>query len=79
MSSDHDRCNGAAVRGRVGTVAGFPTAGIPRLPNGKPNLTAAAPRTSDGKPDFSGIWALGKTTVHALPKAVRTPILDRNS
>ena len=35
----------------------YPTAGIPRLPNGKPNLTAATPRTSDGKPDFSGIWA----------------------
>jgi len=32
------------------------TAGIPRLPDGKPNLTAPAPRTADGKPDFSGIW-----------------------
>src|SRR5215472_13709725 len=35
----------------------YPTAGVPRLPNGEPNLTAAAPRTSDGKPDLSGIWA----------------------
>ncbi|MBV9768333.1 MAG: hypothetical protein JOZ32_02075 [Bryobacterales bacterium] len=29
---------------------------IPRLPDGKPNLTAPAPRTPDGKPDLSGIW-----------------------
>ena len=33
-----------------------PTAGIPRTPDGKPNLTAAAPRTPDGKPDLSGLW-----------------------
>ena len=34
-----------------------PTPGIPRLPDGKPNLTAPAPRTADGRPDLSGIWA----------------------
>jgi len=33
-----------------------PTAGLPRSPDGKPNLSAPAPRTPDGKPDLSGLW-----------------------
>ena len=35
----------------------YPTPGIPRLSDGKPNLSAPAPRTADGKPDLSGIWS----------------------
>jgi len=35
----------------------FPTAGVPRKPDGSPNLTAPAPRAADGKPDLSGLWA----------------------
>jgi len=34
----------------------YPTPGIPRLPNGKPNLEAPAPKTADGKPDLSGLY-----------------------
>ena len=34
----------------------YPTAGIPRTKDGKPNLSAPAPKTGDGKPDLSGIW-----------------------
>ena len=34
----------------------YPTLGIPRLPNGKPNLAVPAPRTSDDKPDLTGLW-----------------------
>ena len=36
------------------------TPGIPRLANGKPNLSAPAPRTADGKPDLTGIWQGGR-------------------
>jgi hypothetical protein len=34
----------------------YPTPGIPRTPDGKPNLSAPAPKTADGKPDLSGLW-----------------------
>src|SRR5947199_2467618 len=34
------------------------TPGIPRLADGKPNLSAPAPRMADGRPDLSGIWAV---------------------
>jgi len=34
----------------------FPTPGIPRTADGKPNLAAPVPRTQDGKPDLSGMW-----------------------
>lgn len=34
----------------------YPTAGVPKTRDGKPNLSAPAPRTADGKPDFSGVW-----------------------
>jgi len=37
----------------------YPTAGLPRTPDGKPNLTAPAPRTAEGRPDFSGVWITG--------------------
>jgi hypothetical protein len=37
----------------------YQPAGVPKTPDGKPDLTAAAPRTADGKPDFSGNWIRG--------------------
>ena len=50
------------VLAAVFTVSSFgqwlhlPTPGIPRTPDGKPNLNAPLPRTPDGKPDLSGLW-----------------------
>jgi hypothetical protein len=36
----------------------YPTAGVPRTADGKPDLGAACPRTADGKPDLSGLWVM---------------------
>ena len=53
----------------------YPTPGIPRTKDGKPNLTARAPRTG-GKPDLSGMWSMAGlgaafniTNVEMLPAA----------
>jgi hypothetical protein len=35
---------------------GFATPNVPRLNDGKPDLSAPAPKSPDGKPDLSGIW-----------------------
>jgi hypothetical protein len=37
----------------------YPTPGVPRTADGKPNLDGPPPRTPEGKPDLSGIWQLG--------------------
>jgi hypothetical protein len=34
----------------------YPSAGVPRTPGGKPNLSAPAPHAKDGHPDLSGVW-----------------------
>ena len=39
----------------------YPTPGIPRTRDGKPNLTAPSPRASNGKPDLSGLWQVEPT------------------
>jgi hypothetical protein len=49
----------------------YPTAGIPRLPDGKPNLSAPAPKTADGKPDISGLWLPGAGYVGNIAKDLK--------
>ena len=46
----------------------YPSPGLPRKADGKPNLSGPAPRTADGKPDFSGVWEHlnARTTAHYL-------------
>jgi len=48
----------------------YPTPGIPRLPDGKPNLDAPPPRTADGKPDLSGLWAIRRQRMIADQREV---------
>jgi hypothetical protein len=49
----------AIVLATVATSAqwlNYPTPGLPRTKDGKPNLTAPMPRSRDGRPDLSGVW-----------------------
>ena len=38
----------------------YPTAGVPRKPDGKVDMFGPTPRMPDGKPDFSGVWTTGE-------------------
>jgi hypothetical protein len=49
-------CSGAPVAAQW---INYPTPGMPRTADGKPDLTALAPRTLDGRPDLSGLWNIG--------------------
>src|SRR5256885_10586150 len=57
----------ASVTPALAQWQGYPTPGIPRTPDGKPNFSAPAPRTANGKPDLSGIW---------MAPRIRTNIAD---
>jgi hypothetical protein len=50
----------AAVTSVYAQWINYPTPGMPRTRDGKPNVTGPVPRTQDGKPDLSGLW-------HVLP------------
>jgi hypothetical protein len=46
----------------------YPTPGIPRTRDGKPNLSAAPPRASNGKPDLSGLWQVDPTPYEEMTR-----------
>ena len=46
-------------RGLFAQWPAYPTAGAPKTPDGKVNLTAPAPKAPDGRPDLSGVWDRG--------------------
>ena len=48
----------------------YPTPGIPRTADGKPDLSAPAPRMPDGKPDLSGLWRYDQSGAGAAMKAI---------
>jgi hypothetical protein len=55
----------SSIAGRSGPALAqwlkYPTPGVPRTADGKPELSAPAPRAPDGKPDLSGIWLTDNT------------------
>jgi len=54
-------CSAAALPAHAQWIK-YPSKGIPRTPDGKPNLTAPAPKMPDGRPDLRGIWMPGPGT-----------------
>ena len=53
----------------------YPQPGVPKGPDGKPDLSGTAPRTADGKPDLSGIWMRSDEAEPNGPLPGRPPLM----
>src|SRR4051812_47626812 len=49
----------------------FPTAGIPRTADGRPNLRAPAPRTPEGRAIIAGLWRPGGRAIFDIATALK--------
>lgn len=54
----------------------YPTPGIPRTRDGKPNLSAPSPRASNGKPDLSGLWQVEPTPFDEMTRLFGPEVYD---
>ena len=54
----------------------WPTPGIPRTADGKPDLTAPTPRGADGKPDLSGVWEAENVVGRPDPASLQSWVVD---
>src|ERR1700735_4775719 len=54
----------------------YPTRGIPRTADGKPNLSAPTPKTADGKPDLTGIWENFRAPAPAPAANPKAPVAN---
>ena len=60
----------------AGQWLNYKTPGVPRLANGKPNLSAPPSRTADGRIDLSGIWAAECSIYDGNPCFTRSLFFD---
>jgi hypothetical protein len=50
----------------------YPSPGVPKTADGKPDLSGPAPKTADGKPDLSGVWQYVRGATPTPPAARAT-------